>query len=107
MVGYLLDLDAVESAEVIERAFAAGVIDEMVAGDWTTVREELGVTGLGLVPDRPRPQPQNPYSAFSAWVGPSVPANPGDHSNRRQKDRKAKAKRKQQKQSRKRNRKRQ
>lgn len=106
LVGYLIALGAVESAEVIERAYAAGVVDETVCGDWAVVREELGVTGLGLVPDRPRPRPQNPYSRFSAWVGPSVPADPGDPDRRRQKDRKAKAKRKQQKQSRKRNRKR-
>lgn len=60
LVGYLSNLGAVESAEVIERAFAAGVVDETVAGDWTTVREKLGVTGLGLVPDRPRPRPPSP-----------------------------------------------
>lgn len=39
----LLDLDAVESAPVIERAFAAGAIDEMIAGDWEDVQVEFGL----------------------------------------------------------------
>jgi hypothetical protein len=48
----LLDLKAVESAETIERAFAANVIDETITGNWECVRKDLGVPGLGLVPDR-------------------------------------------------------
>ena len=52
LVGDLIELEAVESAETIERAFAANVIDPMVAGDWGDVRRELGVPGLGIAPDR-------------------------------------------------------
>ena len=103
LVGYLADLKAVESAEVIERAFAAGVVDETVCGDWSTIRGELGVPGVGLVSDRPRPQ--RPHFDFVASLGP--PAR--DRANRerqRQMGRKAKAKRKQQEKARKRNRKR-
>ena len=48
LVGYLLDLKAVESAPAIEAAFAAGVVDPMVAGDWPEVRYELG---LGPMPE--------------------------------------------------------
>ena len=39
----LLELKAVESAGVIEEAFAADVIDESIAGGWTTARHELGL----------------------------------------------------------------
>jgi hypothetical protein len=52
LVGDLLDLQAVESAETIERAFAANVIDPTIAGDWGDVRDELDVPGLGIAPDR-------------------------------------------------------
>ncbi|MFT5324582.1 MAG: hypothetical protein ACI8P0_002446 [Planctomycetaceae bacterium] len=48
----LLDLNAVESAETIERAFAANVIDPMIVGDWGAVRKKLSVDGLGLAPDK-------------------------------------------------------
>ena len=54
ILGKLLDLEAVESAEVIERAFAAEVIDESLCGCWMEVREKLGVEGLGITPLRPR-----------------------------------------------------
>ncbi len=56
----LLDLEAVESAEVIERAFAAEVIDEESCGDWRDVREKLGVEGLGIAPLWPRNPRWNP-----------------------------------------------
>jgi len=42
LVADLLDLKAVESAAVIERAFAAGRVDETVAGDWEDVQIEFG-----------------------------------------------------------------
>ncbi len=48
----LLDLNAAESAETIERAFAANVIDPTIAGDWGNVRKKLNVDGLGLAPDK-------------------------------------------------------
>ncbi len=51
LVSYLLDLKAVESAEVIERAYAADRVDTTVVGNWNKVRNELGVEGLGLVPE--------------------------------------------------------
>jgi hypothetical protein len=104
LVLYLTNLNAVESAEVIERAFAAGVVDETVAGDWTIIREELGVPGQGLVPDRPRPP--RPHFGFGGSLGQPIPADREGRARQRQMDRKAKVKRKQQKKARKRNRKR-
>ena len=50
LVADLLELKAVEAAELIERAHAADRVDLMVCGCWETVRKELGVEGLGLVP---------------------------------------------------------
>lgn len=54
LAGGLLKLKAVESAEVIERAFAADVIDESMYGCWGDFRRDLGVEGLGLAPLEPR-----------------------------------------------------
>jgi len=104
LVHYLAELKAVESAEVIERAFAAGVVDEIVFGDWTIIREELGVPGLGLVPDRPRPP--RPHFGLAGLLGEPVPADQEGRDRQRQTERKAKAKRKQREKARKRNRKR-
>jgi hypothetical protein len=59
IISRLIDLDAVESAEAIERAFSDGVVDEGYVGGWQMVKAELGVEGLGL------PQPQNPYNSMA------------------------------------------
>jgi hypothetical protein len=50
IISYLLDMQAVEAAELIERVHAANRVDISVNGNWNTVRRELGVEGLGLVP---------------------------------------------------------
>jgi hypothetical protein len=104
LIAYLADLNASESAETIERAFAAGLVDESVCGDWTTIRQELGVAGLGLVPDRPRSP--RPHFGFIQALSDPLFVNRLDRESIRQSDKRAKAKRKQQKQARKRNRKR-
>jgi hypothetical protein len=50
----LVELQAVEAAEPIERAFAGNLIDVGMMGDWEDVRRTLGVEGLGLkMPDNP------------------------------------------------------
>jgi len=43
LVAHLLDLKAVEAAEVMQHAFAAGMVDEMVTGGWEDVQKELGL----------------------------------------------------------------
>jgi hypothetical protein len=43
LISLLLDLDAVEAAPVMEQAFAAGRVDESVAGDWADVQLALGL----------------------------------------------------------------
>ena len=43
LVSILVDLQALEAASVIEQAFAAGVVDEFVGGDWEDVQIDLGL----------------------------------------------------------------
>ncbi len=42
-VSALIDLDAIESAAVIEAAYAADRVDEMMCGNWPSVKEELAL----------------------------------------------------------------
>jgi hypothetical protein len=46
LVGRLLDLQAVESVDVIERAYKEGPMDEMVCGSWARVQIELGLATI-------------------------------------------------------------
>ena len=43
LVAYLLDLEAIEAAPLMEAAFAAGDVDLSIAGDWEDVAIELGL----------------------------------------------------------------
>ncbi len=64
VISYLLKIGATEAAEVIERAYAADRVDTQIVGNWATVRHELGVPGLGLVPEEVatrRPPPLFPF----------------------------------------------
>jgi hypothetical protein len=105
LLSSLLDLKAVESAEAIERAFAADVIDPTIAGHWQDVRQELGVPGLGIAPDHSPTWP-----TIRERLGLTDPGfwqfqPPRERNKRRDKRREAKAKRKQKRKDRKRNRK--
>jgi hypothetical protein len=104
LVGQLNRLKAVEAAELIERAFAANRVDESLCGYWGAIRENLGVSGLGLAPDEP-PRPPRPPEERSYWRDSPSPGTP-DHARQREQEKKAKAKRKQQDKAKKRNRKR-
>jgi hypothetical protein len=106
LVGGLCDLNAVESAAVIEQAFAADTVDLSVQGDW----EEVQIR-LGLLDKRLTPAP----NFFAAEFGlPSLDAawnveSPEHEAGKRKKDKRGKLKksrRKQAKASRRRNRKR-
>ncbi|MDW8325168.1 MAG: hypothetical protein RMK99_01270 [Anaerolineales bacterium] len=52
VLSYLLDLQAVEAAPVMESAFAAQAIDISIAGDWEDVQISLGLRSQR---DTPRP----------------------------------------------------
>lgn len=51
IIGALADLGAAEHAELIERTFTAGLVDEMSCGSWPDIAFELGV---GPKPSRRR-----------------------------------------------------
>ncbi len=43
LISYLVDLQAVETAPLMQRAYAAGRVDEIVMGDWEDVQVALGL----------------------------------------------------------------
>jgi hypothetical protein len=102
LVSDLLKLEAVESAETIERAFAANVIDPKVAGDWGDIRCELGVPGLGIASDRSTGWPS--IEDRFGFADRSAEQRQLARERRKQRDAKhrAKAKRRQQKKDRRR-----
>ncbi len=53
LISYLIDLKAVESAQVIEQAFAANRVDLDIMGDWEDAQIELGLKSKRETP-RPR-----------------------------------------------------
>jgi len=55
----LVELDAIEAAEPIERAFAGNLLDVGMKGDWEDVRREFKVEGLGLK------MPVNPHNSIA------------------------------------------
>ena len=87
LVSQLIDLKAVESAPVIERAFATGNVERFIAGDWEDVRYHLG-----LRPDRPaRPPVRQPQQG----VRPASPkARAEQRKSQRRKDTKQKRRKK-------------
>lgn len=100
VIGYLMDLKARKSAELIEHVYAARCVDESIVGHWGIVRKELGVAGLGLAPDEPQSAFLfNPFSFVES-------IRQSGKQQQRQKMKKTKSKRKQEKRSRKRKRKR-
>ncbi len=101
-VGHLLKLEAVEQAELIERAFAAGRVDDEVCGYWGDVRAELGVESLGLAPDQP-PRPRHDEKHFRVDAPEHVDKQ--ERIRQRKRQQKLKAKQKQKQKARKKNRK--
>jgi len=87
LVAHLLDLKAVESAEAIERAYAADCVDLTITGNWAKARAELGVKGLGLIPEeqanrKPPPLIRLPPAALSGDP-PGQPNRKDDRKQRR------------------------
>jgi hypothetical protein len=94
IISDLADLDALEAAPLVERAFASGNVDESIMGDWEEYQVDVGLLAKRITP-RPRFGIPFSSSAGSAFFGRSI------HTE----DKKTKNKRKQEKQSRKKNRK--
>jgi len=104
LISDLVDLRATEALPVIELAFAAGAVDEMIRGDWEDVQIEFG-----LKAEREMPRPN--YFVESLQLKPQESGIPlaDETKHLRQLDRrdakKEKSKRKQAKKARKKNRK--
>ena len=43
LISFLVDLQAIEIAPLMQRAYAAGRVDEIVMGDWEDVQVALGL----------------------------------------------------------------
>lgn len=92
----LTDLTALESAPVMERAFAADAVDLSIQGDWEDVQIELGLLDKRLTP---RPEWE--------WIGPGIsvtsvswPKPPAQHTQPRSNTKKKKAQKKARKKNR-------
>lgn len=110
LVSDLLKLEAIEAAETIERAYAADVIDPTISGHWGDVRRKLGVSGLGLAPDKSQGWPTIREKMGLARTSFRKPVDPDELARREAKKRhdaaaKARVKKKKQRQNRKKNRK--
>ncbi|CAN5899444.1 hypothetical protein BH23GEM7_BH23GEM7_17960 [soil metagenome] len=99
LLGELLEMKATEAAPAIERAFAAGSVDESISGDWEDAQVELG-----LLEERVTPRPR--YNHFTSLRPPPAPEPPVRSHQAAKKKARTKAKKKMAKQSRKQNRKR-
>jgi hypothetical protein len=100
LVCALLDIKAVESAELIEKAYASNRVEETIVG-WSEVKEELGVAGTGLIPAN---KPQKKITHLPFFLDDNEKSGPT--KDKTIKEKAEKKKRKQADKSKKRNRKR-
>ena len=63
LVASLVELHATEAAPLMERAFAAGSVEEDLMGDWEDVQVELGLLPPNAI-KRPMMLPEIPYPPF-------------------------------------------
>jgi hypothetical protein len=103
LAGNLAKLGALECADVIERAFAADIIDESLYGHWGELRQQLGVEGLGLAPLERRKHWWTEGESISNWLDHQR-FDADERARDRQKVKRQKAKRKAAAKARKRNR---
>jgi hypothetical protein len=108
LISYLVDLQAVEVAPLMESAFAAACVDISILGDWEDAQIKLG-----LLEERPTPAPQYVWLPEPLAAGTRQPSQPTDRERwkqelqlERSRKSKRKAKRKQQKKARRKQRKR-
>ena len=92
LVGALIDLRAVEHADVIRRAMTVGPIDEMFCGDWEDVQIELGLLGERITP-RTRPPGDDVGMSATPPNQPSMPSRERQNAKRKAKRKLAKASR--------------
>ncbi|MEM9218130.1 MAG: HEAT repeat domain-containing protein [Cyanobacteria bacterium P01_F01_bin.150] len=69
LVAKLLDLEATDAAEVIEKAYKEGPMDEMVCGSWATVQIELGLaTRADFTPEELQPKMSDGMEVLTEMV---------------------------------------
>ncbi len=71
LIAYLMDLEAVEAADVIESAFAAGNVDEAVVGDWQDVQAKMGLIPFSELQNRRYEKAHQPIVDFSVAASKS------------------------------------
>lgn len=71
LVLYLMELEAVEAADVMEKAFAAGCVDDSLMGDWQEVQTELGLIPFSELQNRRYEEAHRPLVDFSAAASKS------------------------------------
>jgi len=103
LIGALAELEVIEAAPLMEQAFTAGTVDEMLYGDWNEIQVRLGLKSRAEVPRKPiNPQFRQALKALerlsSVPTGFGKPSVESSKSNR-------KAKQKQKSESRRKNRK--
>lgn len=72
LVAFLLDLNAVEAVQTLEKAHSLDVVDTSVCGKWEIVKAELGVEGSGLA------MPEFPCNSTSGSDLPTAARNAAD-----------------------------
>ncbi|MEL7226383.1 MAG: HEAT repeat domain-containing protein [Cyanobacteria bacterium J06576_12] len=76
LVSRLLDLQAVESIDVIEKAYKEGPMDEMVCGSWARVQIELGLANADdFTPEELRHKEPEWMASIRAMADAQAPSN--------------------------------
>ena len=96
LIGKLIDWQAVETINIIERAFKANQVDTSIAGDWDDVQVEFGLKTRDEVPHRRFSEPEILASLFSSTRQTKVAKGFGatQPSTKKKKSRKSSGKRK-------------
>jgi hypothetical protein len=87
VVSALVDLKAVEAGPEIKRAYVRGLVDPTICGDWTKVRNDLGIAWeqtqedpSPLVSARPLAERQAAGASALGGLAPRPPKNPLESS---------------------------
>jgi hypothetical protein len=89
LISQLNKLQAVETAPVIEAAFAGGAVTEYICGDWEDAQVRLGLLAERITPLRTRPPLFSPLSPVSPMTSPARPRASPKAKNRRKEARAA------------------
>ena len=96
LIGILIDLQAVETIDIIEQAFKADAVDTLITGYWSDVQVEFGLKTRAEVPYRRFSEKQILASLFNSTRQTKAPKGFGSNQSntKRKKSRKSSGKRK-------------